>query len=99
VPGDLDGDSIVSHDELQKAEELLKDGKITTGQLEEIKHIKENYTRTLVDSANRTITIYKPIERIIAFGGYDAEIISLLGDKDKIVGVANWFKNREFRLT
>ncbi|MFZ2535519.1 ABC transporter substrate-binding protein [Methanothrix sp.] len=96
VPGDLDGDNIVSQDELQKAEELLKDGKIMSGQLEEIKHIKENYPRTLVDSANRTITIYKPIERIIAFGGYDAEIISLLGDKDKIVGVANWFKNSDF---
>jgi iron complex transport system substrate-binding protein len=64
VPGDLDGEKIVSQGELQKAEEQLKDGKISAEQMEEIKHIKENYPRTLVDSANRTITIYKPIERI-----------------------------------
>ena len=97
VPGDLDGDKIVSQDELRKAEELLKDGKISAEQMEEIKHIKENYPRTLVDSANRTIVIYKPIKSIIAFGGYDAEIVSLLGDKDKIVGVPDWFKNNDFR--
>jgi iron complex transport system substrate-binding protein len=97
VPGDLDGDKIISQDELQKAEELLKDGKISTEQMEEIRHINENYPRTVTDSANRAITIYKPIERIIAFGGYDAEIISILGDKGKIVGVANWFKDNDFR--
>jgi iron complex transport system substrate-binding protein len=97
VPGDLNGDKIVSQDELLNAENLLKEGKITTDQLEKIRHIRENYPLTIVDSANRTIKIYKPIERIITFGGYDAEIISLLGDKEKIVGVPDWFKNNDFR--
>lgn len=97
VPGDLNGDKIVSQDELSKAESLLKEGKITTDQLEEIKHIKENYPRTIVDNANRTVTIYRPVNRIIAFGGYDTEIISMIGDEDKIVGVPNYLKDIDFR--
>jgi hypothetical protein len=49
VPGDLNGDKIVSQDELLNAENLLKERKITSDQLEEIEHIKENYPRTIVD--------------------------------------------------
>ena len=71
---------------------LLKEGKITSDQLEEIEHIKENYPRTIVDNTNRTVTIYRPVNRIIAFGGYDTEIISMIGDEDKIVGVPNYLK-------
>jgi len=97
VPGDLNGDKIVSQDELQKAEDQLKEGKITSDQLEEIKHIKENYPRTILDCTNRTVTIYEPIKRIIAFGGYDAEIISMIGDEEKIVGIPNYFKDIDFR--
>jgi iron complex transport system substrate-binding protein len=97
VPGDLDGDKIVSQDELLNAESLFEQGKITSDQLEEIKHIKENYPRTIVDCTDRTVTIYQPIKRIIAFGGYDAEIISLVGDEEKIVGIPNYFKDIDFR--
>jgi iron complex transport system substrate-binding protein len=97
VPGDLDGDKIISQDELLNAESQFKDGKITSDQLEEIRHIKENYPRTIVDCTNRTVTIYKPMNRIIAFGGYDTEIISMMGDEDKIVGVPNYLKDIDFR--
>ncbi|MHB8117928.1 MAG: ABC transporter substrate-binding protein [Methanothrix sp.] len=97
VPGDLNGDKIVSQDELLNAENLLKEGKITSDQLEEIEHIKENYPRTIVDCTNRTVSIYKPINRIIAFGGYDTEIISMLGEEDKIVGSPNYLKDIDFR--
>lgn len=97
VPGDLDGDKIVSQDELSNAESQFKEGTITSEQLEEIKHIMENYPRTIVDCTNRTVTIYRPVKRIIAFGGYDTEIISMMGDEDKIVGVPNYLKDIDFR--
>jgi iron complex transport system substrate-binding protein len=97
VPGDLDGDKIVSQDELLNAEKLFEQGKITSDQLEEINHIQENYPRTIVDSTNRTVTIYQPIERIIAFGGYDAELISMVGGEEKIVGIPNYLKDIDFR--
>jgi iron complex transport system substrate-binding protein len=96
IPGDINGDRVVSQDELSIAENLQKNGNISSDQLAEITHIKENYPRTIVDCVNRTITIYKPISRIIAFGGYDAELISLLGDEEKIVGVPNYFQNKDF---
>ncbi|HPS90754.1 MAG TPA: ABC transporter substrate-binding protein [Methanothrix sp.] len=97
VPGDLDGDKIISQDELSNAESQFKEGKITSDQFEEIKHIKENYPRTIVDCTNRTVTIYRPVKRIIVFGGYDTEIISMMGDEDKIVGVPNYLKDIDFR--
>ena len=97
VPGDLNGDSVVSKEELSTAQDQAKNGKITAGQLDEITHISENYPRTIVDANNRTVTIYKPVMRIIAFGGYDAEIIYLVGDGDKIVAVPDWFKDNDFR--
>jgi iron complex transport system substrate-binding protein len=97
VPGDLDGDKIVSQDELLKAENQSTEGKISVEQLEEIRHIRENYPRTIVDSTNRTVTICKPVERVITYGGYDAEILYLLGDEDKIVGVPDWMKDNDFR--
>jgi|GEM_PF-1107940 len=60
VPGDLNGDSVVSKEELSTAQDQAKNGKITAGQLDEITHISENYPRTIVDANNRTVTIYKP---------------------------------------
>jgi iron complex transport system substrate-binding protein len=96
VPGDLDGDMIVSGDEMASAEQSHRDGKISPEQLEEIEHIHENYPRTIVDSVDRTVTIYKPVERVITFGGYDAEIMYILGDEDKIVGTASWMKDKDF---
>ncbi len=39
VPGDLDGDPIVSSEELEIAEQDQKEGKITPEDLEKIRHI------------------------------------------------------------
>lgn len=97
VPGDLDGDRIVSQEELSSAESSMNEGRITEDQFDEIKHISENYPRSIIDCTNRSVTIYQPIKRIIAFGGYDAEIISMLGCEDRIVGVPNYLKDQDFR--
>ncbi|KUK43182.1 MAG: Periplasmic binding protein, partial [Methanothrix harundinacea] len=51
VPGDLDGDLIVSEEELEAAESSYGAGKITAEELAEIEHIHENYPRTIVDTA------------------------------------------------
>ncbi len=90
VPGDLDGDKIVSDEEMVAAEQSYQDGKITSEQLEEIRHIHENYPRTITDSAGREVTIYKPIKRIIVLHSKGAEIIRALESKDNIVGVSDY---------
>ncbi len=43
VPGDNNGDKIVSAEELAAAEKLEQEGKLSADEMEEIKHIYEKY--------------------------------------------------------
>ena len=45
---------------------------------------------TIVDSADRIVTVKKPVERIIVRWSYGAEAVQLLGANDKIVGVSEY---------
>ncbi len=90
VPGDLDGDKIISDDEMAAVEQSYQDGKVTSGDLEEIRHIHENYPRAIVDNSGKTIIIYKPIQRIIVLSADSAEVIRCLGVNKKIVGVDSY---------
>jgi iron complex transport system substrate-binding protein len=51
---------------------------------------------TIDDSAERIVTVSKPIERVITLGGYDAEVLRLFGAVDKIVGVSSWMPKKYF---
>jgi iron complex transport system substrate-binding protein len=97
VPGDADGDMILSDEELELAEKSFDDGKITSEQLDEIRHIHDNYPITIVDSANRTVTIYKPVERVIPMITWSYEPLWILDSQDKVVGVtSNAQKEEEY---
>ncbi len=85
VPGDLDGDMIVSDEELEAAQSSCDGGSVTAEELEKIKHINENYPRTIIDSAGREVTLYKPAERIITREPDTCRIVIALGDGDKVV--------------
>jgi len=87
VPGDSDGDKIVSAEEVAAAEKLAQEGKLSADELKEIKHIHEKYPINITDSANRTVTIYKPVKRMIiqVTTGYLPAFI--LNAKDQIVAV------------
>ncbi len=92
VHGDRNDDKIVSDEEMGVAEQSYKDGKITSDQLEEIRHIHENYPRTIVCDPpyGKEVTIYKPINRIIVLSTYGAEAIRSLKATDKVVGIPNY---------
>ena len=85
VPGDLDGDLIISDEELEAADESYDAGKITDEELEKIEQIHENYPRTITDTAGRDVTIYKPIERIITREPDTCRIVVALGEGDEVV--------------
>ncbi len=85
VPGDLDGDMIVSDEEMEAAQSSYDDDKITSEELERIEQINENYPRTIIDTAGREVTFYKPIERIITREPDTCRIVIALGDGDKVV--------------
>ncbi len=89
VPGDADGDMTVSDEELELAEQSCDEGKITSNELEEIKQIHDDYPITIVDTANRTVTIYKPANRIISQGTWTYEPLFILGARDRLVAVTN----------
>lgn len=64
IPGDLDGDKIVSDEEMETVEASYEDGSVTSEELVEIRHIHEEYPRTIIDTKGREVTIYKPVETI-----------------------------------
>jgi iron complex transport system substrate-binding protein len=86
VPGDLDGDLIISDEELEAAQSSYDDGTITSEELEKIEQINENYPRTITDMAGREVTLYKPVERIITTNPDGTRMVIALGAGDLIVG-------------
>lgn len=86
VPGDTDGDMIVSDDEVRLAEQDYNDDKISADDLDEIRHIHDNYPRTIEDSSGRSVTIYKPIERIAVLDTDNYEVLRVLNVQDHLVG-------------
>jgi iron complex transport system substrate-binding protein len=47
---------------------------------------------TIVDSADRIVTVSMPVERIVAFANYNCEVLRSLNAKDKIVGIDEFTK-------
>jgi iron complex transport system substrate-binding protein len=74
------------------------DGKIDAQDIDRIKEIMggKEEELTLIDTANRTITIKKPITRIVSYNiGFLETIRSLKLDKGKIVGIEGWSKQNK----
>lgn len=90
VPGDVDGDKIVSAEELQKAEDGCNAGKITSEELAMIRMIHDSYPRTFTDSSGKEIDIYKPISRIAVLTTEDYEILRTLNATDRVVAASKY---------
>ena len=90
VPGDTNGDKVISEEELKVAESNFNDGRIRSQELEMIRLIHESYPRNINDSAGNEITIYKPIERIAVLTTEDYEILRTLNCTDKIVAAGKY---------
>ena len=91
IPGDLD-DLLVSDEELKAAEEKRDAGEISEEELAEIRLINERYPRTITDSVGRTVTIYRPLERVVVFNSATIEIMRSLNTSNIIVGVDRYTK-------
>jgi len=87
VPGDLDGDLIVSDDELEAAEKSHEEGDLTSEDLEGIAYIHDNFPRFIVDGTGAEVTLYKPPERVFAIStGLIGTTMFIFGEQEKIVG-------------
>ncbi len=89
VPGDSNGDKIVSAEEVAAAEKLAKEGKLSADGLEEIRHIHEKYPINITDAANRIVTVYKPAKTIISLPSWSYEPLFILDSLDKVAGVTS----------
>jgi len=89
VPGDQDGDRMVSGEELKNAEKLLKEGNITADEYAEIEHISKNYPRKVVDSLDNEVIIYKPVKSIIAPNSNAEELLRSIRASDRIIAVSD----------
>ncbi|OPX78567.1 MAG: Cobalamin-binding protein precursor [Methanosaeta sp. PtaB.Bin039] len=86
VEGIIDGS--LEYNELADAN---NDGSIDLEDIEQIEEIIANKEKNLIlkDSANRTVSIRMPVERVIVPSGLTAEAFKVLKATDKIVGVSN----------
>jgi iron complex transport system substrate-binding protein len=92
ITGDLDGDGIVSEAELGSLILGYLDGSedVRLDELRESAHIHIYYPRTIIDDSAdpATVTIYKPVKRIIVLHSNGAEILRTLNSSDKIIGIS-----------
>lgn len=54
------------------------------------------YPRQISDSANRTVTIYKPITGIVVLNSDAGEAVKILGAGDKVVGIIDTVQEKTF---
>lgn len=88
VPGDLDGDLVVSDEELDAARANQVAGNVSSEELEEIVHIQQSYPRTIIDGRGMEVTIYRPVERAVCTTPQQLETLrSIKVPKETIVGV------------
>jgi iron complex transport system substrate-binding protein len=50
---------------------------------------------TVIDSADRTVTVQKPVERIVVLTYPDAEAIKIVKAEERVVGVSSDIKRRK----
>jgi len=93
VPGDRNGDKTVSQQELTMAENLYKQGNISTQRLEEITYIHQNYPRKVNDSLGQEIIRYQPVKKIVSLNSNADELLRSIKAEDRIIAVDDSTKN------
>ena len=94
IPGDTDEDDKLTEAELTSAilsYMLGEEGALDLNELRDAAHVYaywDGEPRTITDSADREVTIYKPIKRVVCTLAHHIEALRILKvSKDKIVGV------------
>jgi len=87
LPGDRDGNRLVSDDELARAYQDHKNGTISSDEILQIELIHDKYPIEVTDSVGNIITIYKPLKRVVVLNGLVTEMMQILNTTDVIVGV------------
>ncbi|MHC1687808.1 MAG: ABC transporter substrate-binding protein [Methanothrix sp.] len=84
--------------EATKLADANYDGKVDAQDVDQIEKIiqGEDKELTIIDAGNRTVTIKKPLNRVVTLGGYEAEIMFMINEQEKIVGIANYMATKTY---
>jgi iron complex transport system substrate-binding protein len=103
IPGDTDEDDELTEAELTSAilsYMLGEEGALDLNELRDAAHVYvywDGEPRTITDSADREVTIYKPIKRVVCTLSHHIEALRILKvSKDKIVGVPSGYLDPYF---
>lgn len=94
IPGDNDGNDKLTGNELANAicSYMLGGGALKLDELRDAAHVYAYWNgepRSIVDTADRTVTIYKPVKKIVALSSDSARAVRIFGDEDKVVGISD----------
>jgi iron complex transport system substrate-binding protein len=94
IPGDDDGNNLLAEDEL--ANNLLLylhgGGGLGLTDLRDAAHVFVYWggePREITDTADRTVTIYRPVKTIVVLSSDSARAIRILGEEEKVIGVSD----------
>jgi len=110
IYGNANLDSIIDEKDIDYINEIIKGGQSRTafsdvngdGKVDEqdiklvekiISGTEENLT--LIDSANRTVTVKYPIKSLVSLNQHSAECIKILGEEGKIIGVEQYVADKK----
>ena len=102
IPCDDDGDNELTKDELVNAilpYMLEKDGAHTLDEVGDAAWVYAYWSgvpKTITDSIEREVTIYRPIERMVVTDDNHAELIRLIGAENKVVGIEGSIPDRGY---
>ena len=93
----LFNDDRITENELANAitDYMLGNSTLSSDEIKDISYVYIYWSgepKSIVDSAGRAITIYKPIKRIVALHSDAVEALTILGAESKIIGVGKYTK-------
>jgi iron complex transport system substrate-binding protein len=101
IPGDDDGNENLTEKELTGniLNYMLGEGDLSLDELRDAAHVYAYWNgepRTIVDTADRMVTIYKPVKKIVVLNSDGARAIRILGDEDKVIGISETIKKHPY---
>jgi iron complex transport system substrate-binding protein len=94
IPGDDDGNGELTEQELAGDifSYLHGESDLALEDLRDAAHVYiywHGEPRTITDTADRTVTIYRPVKTIVVLSSDSARAIRILGDEEKVIGVSD----------
>lgn len=93
MPGDADKDNTLTKQELSAYVLSCMAGSTKAEDAQDAAHMYaywDGKPRSIVDSANRTVTIYRPIDRIVGLHTSPCREFCMLGVEDRVVGATKY---------